>query len=156
MLSRTTNLLPLLSMHVQIDTHPGNVDIWTIYHSLPLISVMYEVLTTLLQTHFHVLKPMPSFKTPHLLWINFLVMAKAQRTELQKLLSNPEQSSLQLTELTLYTRDITLFCDISQVFPDHLSQPPYGKLCLTLSIPCHTLVYKLPNTCLLPDTSGQQ
>ena len=33
--------------------------------------------------------------------VDFLVMAKAQRTdpELQKLLSNPEQSSLQLTEL---------------------------------------------------------
>ena len=51
--------------------------------------------------------------------VDFLVMAKAQRTdpELQKLLSNPEQSSLQLTELALYTGDMTLFCDTSTGIP---------------------------------------
>ena len=47
--------------------------------------------------------------------INFLVMEKAQRTDpkLQKLLSKPEISSLQITEFSLYTGTLTLFCDTS-------------------------------------------
>ena len=51
--------------------------------------------------------------------VDFSVMAKAQRTdpELQNLLSNPETSSISLTQFTLYTGDLTLFCDISTGIP---------------------------------------
>ena len=85
-------------------------------------------------------------------------MAKAQRTdpELQTLLSNPETYSIQLTELTLYTGNLTLFCDTSTgiLRPLILSQLPYGKSYLTLFTLCHTPVYVLPDTSSPPNMSG--
>ena len=51
--------------------------------------------------------------------VDFQVMAEAQRTdpELQTLLANPEVFSLQITQITLPTGELTLFCDMSTGTP---------------------------------------
>lgn len=51
--------------------------------------------------------------------VDFQVMAEAQRTdpELQTLLANSKESSLQITLITLPTGELTLFCDMSTGSP---------------------------------------
>ena len=62
--------------------------------------------------------------------IDFQVMAEAQRkdSELQTLLANPGTSSLQMTQITLPTGELTLYCDTSTGTPRPFVPAPLRRL----------------------------